>query len=68
MARALDLHSRGQGFDSLILHEDRSLPRPLPRRGEREKGEKKMGSLPHPLPRRGEKKKGEKKTFFIVII
>ena len=21
MARALDLHSRGQGFDSLILHE-----------------------------------------------
>ena len=23
MARALDLHSRGQGFDSLILHEKR---------------------------------------------
>ena len=22
MARALDLHSRGQGFDSLILHKD----------------------------------------------
>jgi hypothetical protein len=22
LARALDLHSRGQGFDSLILHED----------------------------------------------
>ena len=24
MARALDLHSRGQGFDSLILHEKSS--------------------------------------------
>ena len=25
LARALDLHSRGQGFDSLILHNDSYL-------------------------------------------
>ena len=29
MARALDLHSRGQGFDSLILHKKESGVRNL---------------------------------------
>ena len=40
LARALDLHSRGQGFDSLILHSE-SPSQPPQRGGEREEREDK---------------------------
>ena len=39
MARALDLHSRGQGFDSLILHQKETKRRrdgETKRRGDKE--------------------------------
>ena len=42
MARALDLHSRGQGFDSLILH--RKTPPGLPPTGGEEEERKRIKS------------------------
>jgi hypothetical protein len=63
LARALDLHSRGQGFDSLILHEG-SPSKPPPGGGERES--KKKGRKPPPTPPR-EGRKGKHTRSFIVF-
>ena len=64
MARALDLHSRGQGFDSLILHGSPS--RPPPRVGEKKNKQTREAS-PDPSQGGEKGKRGEKNVHCIDI-